>query len=373
MLILKRTLLVLITSLFTTLLFTTAWTEGVVRSVGSPEPVKKTLSDSGIYSTLISSFLNQAKTSSSSNGDVSLTDPIIQKAATQTFTPQILQRDTETILDSTYQWLNGAVAKPDFKIDLSSVKTSFANNVSTALQAQLQTLPVCPTNMNNSNFDALTATCLPKGTTAASAAAKVKDNLLSGKGFLENPVITADNVKQNGSSQSAFADQYKKIPGYFQKAKMAPLLFGSLAILSAIAIVFLSATRMKGVRHISFTLLFVGILMLVFAWGANYLLNQKLLPKIKIDNNQVLQDKVQVLAKDLTAQIDKNYWIFGGTYTGLAVAGLASPLVVSRLQGRKSGPKTPKPVAEPKAPEEPKPEIQPEKPAEPKKRTIDIQ
>lgn len=353
-----------------------------MQTIGTPAPIKKTLNDSGIYDSVLNSFLSQSKTSTSSSGsgDISLTDPLIQKAANQTFTPQVLRENTEKILDSTYVWLNGGTQLPDFKLDLSSYKTSFASNVATNLETSLKSLPICPTNVRADTFDPLTATCLPKGTTAEMAATNAKNTLLTGKGFLDNPVITANDLKSGKDNSSVFASSLKKVPDYFSWVKKAPYILGGLTIVCGLLIVFLSATRAKGVRHISFTLLFVGALMLVFAWGANYLVTQKALPKIKIDNNLVLQEKIQLLAKDLTHTIDKTYWMFGGSYAALGVIGLLSPIAADRFgKGKKqysapgkkgreaSGP--PVDTAEPKtAPATPEPAKE-----EPKKHTISVQ
>ncbi len=379
MLILKKILLVLVASLFTTLLFATAWSTGVIRTVGTPAPIKKTLNDSGLYSSVLGSFLDQAKQSTSSSGEVSLTDPVVKKAANQTFTPQVLKDTTEKILDSTYKWLNGDTKLPDFKLDLSSYKNSFAANVAADVQTNLASLPACPTNVRADSFDALSATCLPKGTTAATAAAQVQSNLLNGKGFLDNPVLTANDLKLNGSNTSVFTDQLNKAPKYFSWLKKAPLILGLITVLLAAAIVFLSSSRAKGIRHISFTLIWVGALMLAFAWALNWLVSSKLSQHININNNLVLQEKVQILAKDITKIIDKNYWVFGGVYAGLGLIGLGSPFIMSRLGGRK--PKAPKATTEvekpaPKDLDGPNPEATKptEKPQEsPKKKTISIQ
>lgn len=375
MLIIRRILLVFVASLFTTLLFLTAWDFGVMRTIGTPGPVKKTLSDSGIYDSVLTGLLNQAKENTSSSGDVSLIDPVIQKAANASFTPQVLQQNTEKILDSTYKWLNGDSPTPDFKIDLSSVKTSFASNVASGLQDKLATLPVCTTAASKDNFDALTASCLPKGMTTASAANNVKTSLLSGQGFLDNPVITANDLKANGSNTSIFTDKLKKAPDYFSWIKKVPYILIGLTLLTGALIVLLSATKSKGLRKIGFTLVIVGVLMLVFAWGSNYLLTKKAIPKLSLNNNAVMQEKIQILAKDLTQEIDKTFWMFGIAYTVLGAAAIAYPMISGRSAGSQKGNK--RAAAEDGEPEHSAPETPAHapthQPAEPKKRTIDIQ
>lgn len=349
-----------------------------MQTIGTPAPIKKTLNDSGVYDSVLTGLLNQAKKNTTSSGEVSLTDPIVQKAANASFTPEVLRQNTEKILDSTYKWLNGESATPDFKIDLSGSKTSFAANVANSVQDRLATLPVCTTNVTKDNFDALSTNCLPKGMTAAGAANEVKSNLLSGQGFLENPVITSNDLKASGSTTSVFNNQLKKAPQYFSWVKKLPYILMGLTLLTGALIVLLSATRSKGWRKIGITMLVVGILMLAFAWGANYLVTKKVLPKINLDNNAVLQEKIQTLAKDLTQQIDKTYWMFGIAYSVIGAGAIAFPMVSSRFGGQKTG--KPKAKTETGPGDEPKPETEtrsspaaPAKAEEPKKRTINIQ
>lgn len=373
MLILKRTLLFIVAPLLSTLLLLTALDYGIVRIVGTPAPIKKTLADSGVYDSVVGSLLSQAKTSTGSSGEVSLTDPLVQKAASQTFTPQYLKTQTESFLDSTYQWLNGVTPSPDFKLDVTSLKTSLADNVASGVKERLTGLPVCATGFNPASFDPLTATCLPKGITPTSAANDVRSTLTSGQGFLDDPNISANDIKQDGSSQSVFADQLKQVPDAFALVKKSPYILAGLAILAATAVIFLSSTKQKGLRRVGVSLITVGVIVLIFAWGTNYLVTKKALPEIKFSDNLVMQEKLKTLAKDVTQQIVATFWVFGGVYTVLGVSAVAGPSLMNR---RSRAPKT-APAAEPIA-EKPTasashPETKPDEPEQPKKRNIKIQ
>ena len=76
-------------------------------------------------------------------------------------------------------------------------------------------------------------------------------------------------------------------------------------------------------------MLSVGIFMLVFAWGVNKAINQKLVPSIKFDN-VVLQDKVKTLVKDASKEIDKSYWQFGAGYTVVGALAIAGTMLIKR-------------------------------------------
>lgn len=328
--IVRKLLVVLIAPIFTILLLATAVDVGFTRVAGQPGTIKHILSNSGVYKSVVSGLLDQSKQVSNGANNVSLSDPIVRAAAEKTFGPAYLQQTTETVIDSTYHWLDGKTPVPDFQIDLSSLKTKFAANVAQGLQAKLAALPVCTTPLDPNNFDAQTATCLPKGIDSNSAAASIQNDIVSGKGFLDHPVITADSVKDKGSDRSIFAGKLKDAPDKYQKAKKIPVLLILLSALFAIFIIYLSTTRRKGIRRVSITLLGVGIFMIVFAWGVSKLVDNKLLPNINNLNNAVLQDKVKVLIKGTAEEIDKTYWILGGVYIGLGVCGIAGTMLKTR-------------------------------------------
>jgi uncharacterized protein YjeT (DUF2065 family) len=332
--ILKKVGLGILSPLFIFLLFATAFDIGFVHTASHPGTVKRLVAESGIYDSVVPSVLQQTKSIQTSVGTISASDPLIQKAAESAITPQYVKQNTETAIDSVYSWLDGKIAEPNFKIDLSAAKTSFADNVANSVQQRLAALPACTSAQNiamaqSGQFDAVNAACLPRGVTPAAAAAQVKDSITGGDNFLENTDLSAASIKNDGSNQSVFADQLKQAPKQYQRAKKTPIILSLLTILSGIGIVFLSKTWQKGLRHVGISLLVIGLLMLVFSWAFNRTMSTKVVPKIKVDN-AILQKDIRSLVTDLTQQIDKNYWYFGGLYTVLGVVSIGGAEFYSR-------------------------------------------
>ncbi|HLC91966.1 MAG TPA: hypothetical protein VJC09_02855, partial [Candidatus Saccharimonadales bacterium] len=107
----------------------------LVMTFHSPDKIEKSLSDSGVYSTFVDSALQEVQKAVKDNPDnseVPIADPAIKAAAKQAFTPQLLQTSTESVLNGTYDWLAGKTAEPNFKIDLTNAKQTFANGVGAA-------------------------------------------------------------------------------------------------------------------------------------------------------------------------------------------------------------------------------------------------
>ncbi len=340
---LRKVLLVLLTPLFLVLLFTTAMDVGVVDTVSDPSNVKKILADSGVYGTAVNSLLDQAKKTTHDGSGVDLQNALVRSAANATFTPQYVQQNTEKVVDSVYDWLDGKTSEPQFKIDLRPLKSQFAADVAQAVKSRSASLPACKSAASASKAlaDPVTAPCLPAGVSAAKAGRQAAATILNGKGFLDNTTIDANSVKSNNFSiepspanrASVFDDQLKSLPQQYQKAKRSPLILGVTTILVGLAIFFLRASRRKALRHLGPTLLLVGLFMLAFAWGLNYGVAQKAIPKIKL-NNAVVQADVRKVALDVEQKVDQNYWLFGGVYGALGVLAIGASMYWDGKPGR---------------------------------------
>jgi hypothetical protein len=338
--ILKKLALGVLSPLFITLLFVTAFDIGFVRTATHAGTVKKLVAESGVYDSVVPSVLQQTKSIQTSVGTISVSDPLIEKAANQAITPQYVKQNTETAIDSVYKWLDGEIAQPEFKVDLSGAKTSFADNVASAVGQKLSGLPACTAAQNaaiaqTGQFDAVNAACLPRGTSAAQAADQVRASLSGSQDFLEKTNISAGSIKNGDSNKSVFDDQLKNAPKQYQRAKKTPLILSVLTILTGAGIVFLSRTWQKGLRHIGINLVVIGLVMLVFSYVLNRAVSTKLVPKIKLDN-AILQQDIRNLATDLTQQVDKNYWYFGGLYTVLGAGGITAAEIFRRRDAKQS-------------------------------------
>ena len=321
--------LAVLSPLFVILLFATAFDIGFVRTATHPATVKKLVAESGIYSSVVPSLLQQTKSISTSVGSVDTANPLIQQAAQKAISPGYIQSNSEAAIDSVYKWLDGGSDQPDFVINLSDAKNNFAAQVASSARQQLTGLPTCTTQAQVVTFNALSATCLPKGVTPASAAQLLNNDLSSNQAFLEKNTIDANSLKNSDGSQSVFQDQLKTVPKQYQRAKKTPLILSVVTILCAIGIVFTNATWQRGLRHVGISLVIVSIFMLIFAWTLNREVSSQLVPRIKLDNAG-LQTDIRNLVNDLTRQIDKNYWFFGGLYAVIGGGSIAAAEIFRR-------------------------------------------
>jgi hypothetical protein len=314
----RKALLVLLTPLLPVLLFAIALDFGILRVVGSPAPVKHVLADSGIYNSVVSNALSQAQKSTGDSNGVSLENLQVKKAAESSFSPQVVQQSSEKVIDGIYNWLDGKTSQPNFNVNLTSVKASFAEKVGEAAKNNAATLPPCAPGVTPSSDDPFNASCLPRGVTPAQVGEQAKNEVLNAQGFLEHPNITASSIQGSNSNQDVFNNQLKDAPKQYQRVKKTPFILIILSALIIAAIIFLNTSKRKGLRHVGIVLLATGIFMLLFAWGLNRVVTHSVIPKMRFDN-EVLQSSVRKLATNLTHSIDQNYWIFGGVYTILGL------------------------------------------------------
>jgi hypothetical protein len=323
MLIAKRVALALVSPLFAALLFATAFDVGFVRTATHPATVKKFVADSGVYSSAVTNVLNQTKSISTDFGDIPTSDPIVQQAARVALPPQYIKEQTELAIDNIYGWLDGKTAQPSFNIDLSGAKTLFANNIADSAQKRLNALPKCtPAQslaiLQQVNFDAYNAACLPRGISPAAVAQQLQKAVAGNQDFLKNISISSASIKDS-NGQPVFTTKLAGAPKQYQRAKKTPWILSILTFLAGVAVVFLSRTRLAGLRHVGIVLLVAGLVMLLFSWGLNHIISTQVVPKIKV-NNAIFQQDVRTLVTDISQRIDRNYWFFGGLYAALGAA-----------------------------------------------------
>ena len=323
----RKVFLGLVSSLAVFFLLLTAIDAGVLRVVGSPEPIKQVLADSGIYKSIIPSSLEQAG-SDSTNDVVPFDNPLVISAAESTFGGEYLEKTTGGVIDSIYRWLEGQTPVPDFKIDLTKKKTEFATKVGNAVSKRVADLPRCTTS-TVSGFDAFEAKCHPAGVAAPQAGAAVKNQLLKSDDFLEDTVITASDIKSADSDKPFFGNQLKNAPEAYQKFKASPVVLAIFAVLALAGTLLLSRNKLSGLKHVGFILAGVGIFLLIFAGGINEAVDNKVISQISLEN-QALQDNVRQLVGDIADRVSNSFLVFGAIYSGLGALGIGSYFYLRR-------------------------------------------
>ena len=328
--ILRSIALGILTPILTILLFATALDIGAVRIVADPSAVKQVLATSGLYTTIVPNALQQVPAVQTAVGAVAPSNQLIKQAATAAITPRVVQTDIESMINGTYRWLDGTTPLPNFAIDLSGVKTTLATNIASSIEQHLATLPACTTGAATTQFNALTATCLPPHVTPAAAATTVSDGIVQNPGFLSQSTITAANIKDANSAQSIFQTKLRQFPAYYRRLKQTPFIFAGLTALTAVGVVYLSRSVRRGLRHVGLTMLTVGVALFGLAWLLSRFLPTHVLPHLTVPNNVVLQQALQKLAAELLGALSRSYVLIGVIYAVVGMGLFITPWLIRR-------------------------------------------
>lgn len=305
----------------------------LLTAFGSAQAVKHTLSSSGAYATIAETAVKQASASDNQNlsdtEKATLQQPEVQAAAQQAFSPAFVQSSTEEFIDGTYHWLDGKTASPDFKIDLSSAVKVFEDKAADAAVSRAKALPACtlqqlreinPTTINPSNLP-----CLPPGFNVDTQKQAFIDSITSKNEFLQNPVVTADQIPKDSNGQTVF-ERAHAAPTVFHWVTIAPWILGAVLIISGVGVIFLSLGRRKGIGSLAISLIGNGLLLLLLSFLSgfvfNHFFNSSSSP-LHITDGSAQQSVVSIIGA-FNHVIGKSLLTFGGIYTVVGIITLAA-------------------------------------------------
>lgn len=287
-----------------------------IRSVvDTPQPLEKALSNSGIYSSLVQNIITQQLNNSSSPA---ASDADVQKALEQALSPSFLQQSTEKVINTTYGWAQGSTANPDFSIDLSSVKSAFADNIATLIQQRLNTLPQCPpgTAPPTTSDEVMSLSCLPRGIPSTNLTGVVRQETLSSNLFPTGNTLDINSIK-NAQGQT-LTDQLSIIPIAHQYYVYALYIIPILTILLSVAIIFLSSTKRSGIKRIAWPFITTGITSVIAAILGVWLLNEAV-TRLGAAASGAIQDKMLLVIQTIVNDM-RIWWIWlGGGYIVLGI------------------------------------------------------
>ncbi len=296
------------------------------KNFGNPEQVKSWLTESKIYDNAVQAVLNSTQDDedkAGSDGSISLKDPIVQRAATEAFSPTVIENSVNTFIDSNYAWLSGKTSIPEFKIDLTKAKEDFATKVGTAVTARLSGLTVCTAEqqaMLQIPVNVMTVTCRPASLDPAAEGARIANEIRTSD-FLTNPVLTADTLARDPKSTAkAYYVKASFAPQLYQAAQKAPWALGLVALISLLAIIFIASPRRKGWRRVASVLLVAGILLIASKFAAE--LGVSRLQREAANNKTVISQLKQPtndLIDHVASKLTETNLYFGIGYVILAI------------------------------------------------------
>jgi len=244
--------LFVITSFLVTILVGTATAWTLKSTVADRETVKNWLLVSGVYDNFVDEIVAVSAGAAADDPDVATIDQAtLTNAARAAFPPALLQDSLETVLDGSYNWLEGTTDSLDFTVDFTEAKSMFASELALAVKIKADELPACTPTEVPESLDIFAATCLPVATSSSDISSEFENSILNSEELLKDPIITGDSILVNkGDQQIPIAEAYPEIATWYQRALWLPAALTVVSLLAAVSVVLLSDTRRRGILHL---------------------------------------------------------------------------------------------------------------------------
>ena len=223
--------------------------------------LKVWLAESGIYPaarTMIVTETTKGNSIQEGTDEVTFSDKLIERSLNRALTAEYLQSAAEQFIDGTYVWLRGEVQAPSYKIEVTSLKTTFANEIVASARKRLDSLPPCVLPDQATTTDPFTINCNPPKEVTQKELARLKKEIVASKDFLPAE-ITAATTNISQAAQPADAVPWyqgaQQLPRLFQATMIAPYVLTVFAVLMGLVILFASQTKQRGAKAIAITTL----------------------------------------------------------------------------------------------------------------------
>lgn len=339
-------------------LLATALATSANHAFAKPTNLKTWLHQSNFYDHFVSYTADQtAHSLSSSTAAQVSSDPGVINAAKKALTPQKFEDSVNSFIDGNYAWLQGKTDKPNFSIDLSQTKDSFAGQAGQYASNRFAALPACSVadlaQIDVQNLNYYTLNCRPPGVSAAAVAELATRQVQQSDTFLTGAPLTADTIgkavdsgaQSSGQSSTPYYKKLSVAPTLYKLSLVVPWIAGGVAILATLGIILLAPVRRRGVRHVATTLATAGVILVIgklLADAVFHFATHKLLAAASA--NQLLQQSVVDISHHAETTLARTDFWFGLGYLLLAV-GLFMYLRVSRPPVMATQ-DTPHPIAE---------------------------
>lgn len=230
---------------------------------------------SGIYSTVTDNLLAEAQKKQPDNLTEGLSpkDPLVQSAVKDALNTQFIQSSGETIIDSTFNWLEGKSTQPDFSINLVPAKEKFADSVAANAKARYLSLPACKAGTLPSSADPLKIECRPSVLFDIDAeVANFKTRILASKDFLPSDTITSKSTQLNSAERPNEINE--QLPKTYKAIQTAPIILAAIAGLLAVAVLLLNASKIAGLRNLGILLLTGAVTAGLSLWLIQFIIDK---------------------------------------------------------------------------------------------------
>lgn len=287
----------------------------------TPDNIKKAAEESGLYDSAVTDILENAKQEArGSDTQLPLDDPELEQAAKDAFPSELLSRNSESIIDGIYGWLQGKTDEPEFSVDLNDAKQTFASGIGDYAQRRYESLPACTLQQLRGlspNIEPFEVTCQAPGLSGAMVREKVLAEIQNNQGYLDDTNFTADDLPKDKQGRTA-TQNLAAAPAVYSLLRVLPWILGLESILLALVVLFWSDTKRRGLRTIGLTILGAGLFLLIGSWLLNWIFQRMNNP-----SGEALETSLISMIRSLVSAYNSALTKFSAAYIvgGLGILG----------------------------------------------------
>jgi hypothetical protein len=301
-------------------------------AVVNEDTIKGTLQKHDAYSKIVPAAVDSTKFAAKTpeQSQLPLDEPWVQDAANKAFPPDTIRTHVETVVASIFAWLRGETDKPAFEIDLTENKNALGQEIGGHVATRLAGLPLCgrgdipdPDNINYFEIQ-----CRPPGVNPAAVGSNIEEEVVLNEGFLENPVISSDNLVLPDNTQASI-NGFDELKKFYENKNM--LLFG-LPLMTVLAValgIWLAGDRIMALKRLSRSLFLAGFGLLVFA--VIFFVISNIVTNAAPEDEVLTRELISPVFRDLARKAQSIYIGFGALALALSVA---TVFVRKKLQSR---------------------------------------
>lgn len=241
------------------------------------DTIKTTLKEERVYDKLVPALLatardnNPALVTIDGVGQLPLQEEWVNQAAQSAFPATDLEQKGNTIVDATFDWLEGKNNSLQFQLDFTQNKQQLGDAIGAYAEQRMASLPRCTGNEGlTTEFNAFTSTCVPAsaGVDAASLKAIIAQQVAADEDFLKDPLVTPQSLAADPDlgQPSTSLDQTggSAPPAYSYRNWFLWLLPISTLVFAALGI-YLASDKAKALRRLGIGLIAAAISLLLMA------------------------------------------------------------------------------------------------------------
>lgn len=304
-----------------------------VFSVINADSLKQTLKEENIYSSIVPSVLTSTS-KQQAPGELPLGEPWVRDIADKAFPAADFEQKSGVLIDSTFNWLDGKTANPEYTIDFNPNKEQLKVEIGNYLENRLASLPACSLSNLPKTNDPFTIECLPPGVAPATVATLFEQQLAQDKFFSGQAVLTSGDTKVNPNGTVQINNPLQPLENtrswYQHKDLLMWLLPSLIVILSALGI-FLASNRRLALRRLARSFLLSAVSLFIFGIVVGFVA-KNILANTVASADVITRDLLAPVLSSLAVQTQQVYFIFAGVSVVVAVI----LFVVQRRMGGKS-------------------------------------